>query len=118
MRRVHRRDSENDRVSRFFAWLPSLPCVSAFRDWVIWQVEGLDTSIPHSFLEPFLLYAKGLDMLRATLLPLLYGILDSHNALAHVSIISTRSRTVQKVFVTPAAIAGVQRIAMLDFTKL
>ena len=39
-------------------------------------------------------------------------------AFAHASTIVTRSRTVQKVFVTPAAIAGVQRIAMLDFTKL
>jgi hypothetical protein len=39
-------------------------------------------------------------------------------AFTHASIISTRSRTVQNLFVTPAAIAGVQRIAMLDFTKL
>jgi hypothetical protein len=40
---------------------------------------------------------------------LLYRILDFVDALAHASTISTRSRTVQKVFVTPAAIAGVHR---------
>jgi hypothetical protein len=32
---------------------------------------------------------------------------------AHASTISTRSRTVHKLFATPAAIAGVHRIAML-----
>src|SRR5712672_1584454 len=36
---------------------------------------------------------------------------------AHVSTISTRFRGVQNVFVTQGAIAGVQRLAMLDFTK-
>jgi hypothetical protein len=35
--------------------------------------------------------------------------LNVRYSLAHVAIISTRSRTVQKVLVTPAAIAGVQR---------
>jgi hypothetical protein len=37
-------------------------------------------------------------------------------ALAHPSTIPTRSQTVQKVFVTPAAIAGVQRIATARFS--
>jgi hypothetical protein len=40
------------------------------------------------------------------------------DSVGHVSIISTRSRTVQNVFVTPEAIAGVHLTAMLDFTKL
>jgi hypothetical protein len=44
--------------------------------------------------------------------------LNVRYSLAHVSIISTRLRTVQNVLVTPAAIAGVQRMAMFVFTKL
>jgi hypothetical protein len=43
---------------------------------------------------------------------------DVRDSVGHASTIVTRSRTVQNVFATPAAIAGVHRIAMLDFTKL
>jgi hypothetical protein len=49
---------------------------------------------------------------------LLNGLLYSFNSLCHASATSTKSRIVDKLFVTPAAIAGVHRMAMLDFTKL
>jgi hypothetical protein len=40
------------------------------------------------------------------------------DSFAHPSILATKSRTVHAEFSTPAAIAGVHRIAMLVFTKL
>jgi hypothetical protein len=49
---------------------------------------------------------------------LFYSLPQLLDSFAHALIISTRSRTVQKVFVTPLAIAGAHRTAMLDFKKL
>ncbi len=53
-------------------------------------------------------------MLRPTAFPFFYCVFNPFDSFAHASIISTTSRTVQNVFVMPAAIAGVHRIAMLD----
>jgi hypothetical protein len=56
-------------------------------------------------------------MLRSTAFPFFCSVFNPFDSFAQASIISTRSRTVQKLFVTPAAIAGVHRIAILDFTN-
>jgi len=82
------------------------------------KTERFNYAVPYDLATKEFNHWIGADVLRFAVMHLLDCIFKFFNALAHLSIISTRSRTVQHVFVTPAAIAGVHRIAMLDFTKL
>ena len=82
------------------------------------DVERLNDPIPRNFAVEKINYRLRVDVPRFAMVHRLNCLSQLVDALAHCSIISTRSRTVQNVFVTPAAIAGVHRIAMLDFTKL
>jgi hypothetical protein len=82
------------------------------------KVEGLDDAFPNCIPFESFIDQHGPHMGSAAFFRLLNGLLYSFNSLCHASTISTKSRMVDKLFVTPAAIAGVHRMAMLDFTKL
>jgi hypothetical protein len=78
---------------------------------VLNAITAYDLRIPQPFT------SNSAKELRFDVVTALERVLQEPNSLAHTSTISTRSRTVQNVFVTPAAIAGVQRIAMLDLAQ-
>ena len=82
------------------------------------QIENFYHTFPRDFVEIALSDGSRFPMCRRTAGVFFDCFLNVRDSLAHASIIVTRSRTVQNVSVTPAAIAGVQRIAMLDFRKL
>ena len=85
---------------------------------MVLELESFYHALPNDCIKKSFLGYERFNMRCTTLLALLYSPLYPFDSLAHVSTIVTRSRTVHNVFVTPAAIAGVHRIAMLDFTKL
>jgi len=82
------------------------------------KLERFDDLFPYDLAEITFRHRRGINVRGAASSVLLNILANGLYAFAHASTISTRSRTVQNLFVTPAAIAGVQRIAMLDFTKL
>jgi hypothetical protein len=116
--RINRRDSQYNRVLCVFPF-PKLPAVGSLCFWMPVQIENFHHTFPRDLVDEIALSdGSRFPMCRRTSGVFFDCFLNVRYSLAHVSIISTRSRTVQKVLVTPAAIAGVQRIAMLDFTKL
>ena len=82
------------------------------------KLESFDHTFPHYLIEITFRHRRRINVRGAASGVLLNILANGLYAFTHASTISTRSRTVQNLFVTPAAIAGVQRIAMLDFTKL
>jgi hypothetical protein len=82
------------------------------------QIEHFDNAFPNGlFSEPFH-HEHRLNVSHWTARSLLDRALNILDAIAaHASIMCTESRTVDAKLSTPAAIAGVQRIAMLDFMK-
>jgi hypothetical protein len=81
-------------------------------------LERVNNAIPYPHAFEPLVDDDRFDVLGATFLLTFYKVLKIVDSLAHVSTIFTRSRTVQNVSATPEAMAGVQRIAMLDHSPV
>src|SRR5207244_8419514 len=103
--RINRGDSQYNRVLRVLPF-PKLPAVSSLCLWMPVQIENFYHTFPRDLVEKIALrngYRFNMSgTASGAALDRLFDVLDSF---AHPSTISTRSRTVQKVFVTPAAIA-------------
>ncbi|CAN5428945.1 hypothetical protein BH18VER1_BH18VER1_07880 [soil metagenome] len=82
------------------------------------EIERFNHTVPSDFTAKEFDYWLRRDVPCRTIMYRFHGLSELVGALGHASIISTMSRTAQSVFVTPAAIAGVQRTALLIFTKL
>jgi hypothetical protein len=78
------------------------------------QIENFYHTFPHDLVEIALSDGSRFPMRRRTSGVFFDCFLNVRHPLAHASTISTRSRTVHKLFATPAAIAGVHRIASGD----
>ncbi|MEY2496898.1 MAG: hypothetical protein QOD12_454 [Verrucomicrobiota bacterium] len=115
LRRINRRDFQHRRKVAFVI----SPSVSALCFQLAFQVENFDSALPNNLLLPTLHHDHGFKVARRTTGSLFDCELNLGNRFfAHASIISTKSRTVHADFVTPAAIAGVERMELLNFTKL
>lgn len=107
--RVNRRDSQYNRVLCVFPF-PKLPAVGSLCFWMPVQIENFYHTFPHDLVEIALSDGSRFPMCRRTSGVFFDCFLNVRYSLAHVLIISIRSRTVQKVLVTPAAIAGVKLV--------
>jgi hypothetical protein len=104
--RINRRDSQYNRVLRVFPF-PKLPAVGSLCFLMPVQIENFYHTFPRDLVEIALSDGSRFPMCRRTSGVFFDCFLNVRYSLAHVSIISTRSRTVQKLLVTPAAIGGV-----------
>ena len=115
--RINRGDSQYNRILRVPPF-PKLPAVRSLCLWMPVQIENFYHTFPRDLVEIALSDGSRFPMCRRTSGVFFDCFFNVRYPRAHASTISTRSRTVHKLFATPAAIAGVHRIAMLDFTEL
>lgn len=80
--------------------------------------EGFDDAFPRRLSSEHLFNSHRELIIGAAFVHRFYRLPNVLDSVVHASIISTRSRTVHAELTTPAAIAGVHRIALLNFTKL
>jgi len=92
--RINRRDSQYNRVLRIFPF-PKLPAVGSLRFWMPVQIENFYHTFPRDLVEIALSDWSRFPMCRRTSGVFFDCFLNVRYSLAHVSIISTRSRTVQ-----------------------
>ena len=91
--------------------------MAAFRFRMPGEIENLDDSVPRDLTAKQFDHKLWADVSCLAAVHRFDGSLEFVGAFAHASIISTRSRTVQNVCVTPAALAGVQRTAAVVLTN-